>query len=312
MEYFLYKLRFTTALHIGKDNSGPSLDNGQMAIHADTLFAALCCEGVRKGKTEQIVKHFQEGTLVISDALPYDREELYLPKPIIYLKNIKREDAGQKKNLRKIEYIPLKRFNEYINNLSEADLDLNKLHYSFGQLSTVTRVALKGTEQPLPYHLAAWKFREGCGLYTIVGVKDNDALSLFEKLLSDLGWSGIGGKQSSGWGKYEIEKIKPPEELQKMLNDEKAAYQMLLGTALPVDEELEEVLASGWYSLIRRGGFVRSETYAPVQLKKRSIYMLGPGSCLSKRFSGDMHDLSDNGAHPVWRCANTLFVGVNI
>jgi CRISPR-associated protein Csm4 len=103
-----------------------------------------------------------------------------------------------------------------------------------------------------------------------------------------------------------------PTELLKLLKDEEAPYQMLLGTALPPDSELDEVLEDGWYSLVRRGGFIRSATYAPGQLKKRTIYMLAPGSCLRRRFKGGMFDLSDNGAHPVWRCGNSLFVGVNL
>ena len=44
MEYSLYRLNFTTFLHIGEDNGAVSLDSSRMTIHADTLFAALCCE----------------------------------------------------------------------------------------------------------------------------------------------------------------------------------------------------------------------------------------------------------------------------
>ena len=63
---------------------------------------------------------------------------------------------------------------------------------------------------------------------------------------------------------------------------------MLLGTALPIDAELDDVLSDSWYALVRRGGFIRSATYAPGQLKKRTLYMLAPGSCLRFRFRGGM------------------------
>lgn len=313
MDYCLYKLSFTTALHIGKDNAGPSLDNGQMAIHADTLFAALCSEAARAGHLEFLVNHFRAGHLVISDALPYNREDIFLPKPILFLDNKQREgDSGLKKKLKKIEYIPLSKFDAYLRNLSATVPDLQDLEYGFGQLSTLTRVAIKGNEQPMPYHVAAWEFAEGCGLYIIAGVNDPKAQEIFAQLLVNLGYTGIGGKQSSGWGKYDVEQHPVPESLNIMLGDQQASYQMLLGTALPVDEQLDDILAESWYTLLRRGGFVRSETYADTPLKKRTLYMLGPGSCLRQRFRGGMFDLSDHGAHPVWRCGNTLFVGVNV
>lgn len=313
MEYYLYRLKFTTALHIGRDSGGPSLDNGQMTIHADTIFSALCCEGVHNNTLHALADYFREGILTISDALPYDGDELYLPKPIIHLGNKKHEtDSSLKKMLKKMEYLPLSGFREYIENLSSPSPNFRDLRKNFGHLQVVTRAAKKGNSQSLPYHAASWRFSEGCGLYIIAGARDQQSLSLLETLLSNLGWSGIGGKRSSGWGKYLVEKVPVPEELLSLLTDEEASYQMLLGTALPREEEMDEIIGDGWYALQRRGGFINSETYADIQLKKRTIYMLGPGSCLPKRFKGEMFDLSDNGAHPVWRSGSTLFAGVNL
>lgn len=311
MEYFLYKLNFSTALHIGKDAGAVSLDSSRMAIHADTLFAALCCEAAGDERLARLVECFREGTLTISDALPFAGEELFLPRPVLYTGNSRREgDAGLKKALKDLEYIPLSFFGEYLKGLTRTEIDPDKLKVSFGQSVVVTRAALKGNEQPMPYHLAAWRFVPGAGLYLIVRRKGEAAGQLLTSLLTRLGLSGIGGKQSSGWGKFEVSRGGMPPELLKLLQDEEAPYQMLLGTALPPDEELDRALENSWYSLVRRGGFVRSATYAPGQLKKRTIYMLASGSCLRRRFKGGMFDLSDNGAHPVWRCGNSLFVGV--
>lgn len=313
MDYSLYKLEFSTPLHMGRDAGGPSLDNGQMAIHADTVFGALCCEAAGDQRLQQLVDYFTEGVLAISDALPYAGDELFLPKPIVYVTNRQREgDAGLKKKLKDIEYIPLSGFDAYLENLSGPDPDLDSLDRTFGQLSTLTRVGIKGNDAPLPYHVAAWRFAEGCGLYVVAGYEKEDALSMVEDLLAGLGMSGIGGKRSSGWGKFAVQKALLPEAFRARLEDGGALYQMLLGTALPADGEMEDLLRQGWYTVVRRGGFVSSDTYAPGQLKKKTMYMLGPGSCLTHRFRGGMHDLSDNGAHPVWRLANSLFMGVNI
>ena len=313
MEHYLYKLNFRTALHIGRDGGGASLDDGQMTIHADTLVAALCCEAVRSHHLDQLVSYLADGTLTISDALPYAGEELYLPKPILFVKNQNREgDAATKKALKGVEYIPLSYFQEYLQGLSQPQIDIENLRRDFGQLTVSTRVAIKGQNPLLPYHVAAWKFKPSCGLYLVVRTQHDSAQSLLESLLSSLGLSGIGGKQSSGWGKFRVHSSPVPEQLQHMLADQQASYHMLLGTALPVDQELEDTLKDGWYALVRRGGFIRSNTYAPGQFKKRTIYMLAPGSCLRRRFKGGLFDLSDNGAHPIWRCGNTLFAGVNI
>jgi CRISPR-associated protein Csm4 len=165
---------------------------------------------------------------------------------------------------------------------------------------------------PLPYYVAGWKFAEDCGLYVILDSKIPAAEHLFESLLENLGWTGIGGKQSSGWGKFDFSKLDVPATLESLLNDNQAEYQMLLGTGLPVETELDSALQKGWYALVRRGGFIRSDKYAGRALKKRTIYMLAPGSCLGQRFQGGMFDLSNNGAHPVWRLGHTLFAGVNL
>ncbi len=309
----LYRLRFSTALHIGKGSGGASLDDGQMNIHADTLFSALCCECAPGNNLTELVNYFNEGIMTISDALPFAGEEIFLPKPVLFIGHKKREgDAGLKKRLKAIEYIPLSLFNEYLQGLQKAMPNLENLQYTFGQLTTISRVAIKGNSPPLPYHVAAWNFAPGCGLYLILRYEGINARERFTNLLARLGISGIGGKQSSGWGKFEINTSPVPAELLKLLEDDQARYQMLLGTALPEDEELERILENGWHTLVRRGGFIRSAAYAPGQMKKRSLYMLGPGSCLAERFPGGMYDLSDHGAHPVWRCGKSLFVGVNV
>lgn len=331
MEHSLYRLNFTTALHIGKNHGGPSLDDGQMTIHADTLFSALCCEAVKSGRLEQLAAYFAEGVLTISDALPYFKEELYLPKPVLILGDQKREgDSRLKKQLKSLNYIPLSAFNDYLKGLRQPGLDSNQdlenLKQEFGHLSIQTKVALKGQNPPRPYHVAVWHFVADCGLdvlvrpeknqasglYVLVRSEQKEALDTFEKLLRNLGLSGIGGKQSAGLGKFRVQQTEVPAPLMELLMDQQAEYQMLLGTALPEDAELETLLGEGWYTIVRRGGFVRSENYAPLQLKKRSVYMLAPGSCLRRRFNGQMLDLADQGAHPVWRCARTLFAGVKL
>jgi CRISPR-associated protein Csm4 len=313
MAYTVYKLKFSTGLHVGQDTGRPSLDDGRMTIHSDTLFAALCCEAVKKGQLAQLVNYFSHDVLAISDTFPFKDEELYLPKPVLFTGDRRREgEPGLRKKFKALEYIPLSQFAAYLRGLKGVPVDLDEMHEDFGSMSVVTKVAIAGQEQPQPYHQAIWRFFDGCGLYVIVRSQEERPLAFLIDLLAGLGLSGVGGKQSAGMGKFAVEEIPLPLELARMLENDRATWQMLLGTALPVDSELDQALDGGWYALIKRGGFVRSDDYAPVQLKKRSIYMLAPGSCLKRRFSGGIFDLSDNGAHSVWRCGHTLFAGVSL
>jgi CRISPR-associated protein Csm4 len=295
---------------MGLDSGGPSLDDGRMAIHSDTLFSALCCELSNDTEIARLYDYFASGVLTVSDALPYRGDELYLPKPILFL-DAKREGKEEsKKALKALEYIPLSFFAEYLKSLSGERIDLKQFESSFGVLTIHERAAIKGVEQAQPYSVATWRFANDSGLYILLRSENDAARTFFEETLTALGLSGIGGKRSSGLGKFAVENAPLPPELLALLDDEHAPYQMLLGTALPADEELDEVLSGGWYLTVRRGGFVQSASYAKKSLKKRTIYMLGAGSCLKKRFDGDIFDLSSGGNHPVWRCGKTLFVGV--
>ncbi|MGI6705943.1 MAG: type III-A CRISPR-associated RAMP protein Csm4 [Clostridia bacterium] len=314
MAYSLYRLEFSTGLHIGVDSGGSSLDDGRMTIHSDTLFSALCCECAKNGSVNRLYDLFAGNLLTISDALPYHKDEFYLPKPVLFIGNVKREgNSEQKKMFKAIEYIALSVFTEYVESLSSGgEMEPESLKYDFGRLIVDTRVALKGASQSTPYNVAYWRFNEDSGLYIIVRYKEETALSFLEDTLSALGFSGIGGKQSVGLGKFSLHKCSVPSKLIDLLEDTGADYQMLLGTALPPDHELDTALNNGWYGVVRRGGFVRSETYSQTPLKKRTIYMLTPGSCLKSRFEGGIFDLADGGAHPVWRCGKTLFAGVRL
>jgi len=313
MGYSLYRLEFTTGLHVGTDRGGSSLGDGRMTIHSDTFFSALCCERTKFGDINRLYDFFSSGALVISDTLPYKGEEYFLPKPVLHTRNSKGEGNHKlKKTLRSIEFIPLSVFDKYLKGYSDEELEVECLNQYFGGLVTDTKVSIKHHPEPMPYHVAYWRFPEDTGLYIIVRFENQSALSYFEETLFHLGLSGVGGKQSSGLGKFNFKKVSLPEKLYELLEDRDADYQMLLGTALPEEKELEEALSGGWYTLIRRGGFVRSEIYSEIQLKKRTIYMLSPGSCLRKRFNGSIFDISDGGNHPVWRYGMTLFAGVRL
>lgn len=313
MPYSLFKLHFETSLHVGRDGGADSLSTSRMSVRSDTIFSALCCECARDGRLETLVSLAKGNGLLFSDALPYRGDELFLPKPVLYSENAEKGGGpDQKKLWKKIEYIPLSKFDDYLRGLAGEPVDPSDIEASFGVNTVFQRVAIKGMEEPLPYTVAAFRFFDDCGLYLIVYARNREAMSLFEDLLSSLGLTGMGGKRSSGLGKFNVQIEPVPRKLLDLLEDDGADYQMLLGTALPCDNELEKALSEGWYSLVRRGGFVYSDTYSERALKKRTMYMLSAGSCLKIRFCGDLYDVSVGGGHPVWRNGKSLFAGFSV
>ena len=69
--------------------------------------------------------------------------------------------------------------------------------------NTMEKVACRGQE-PLPYFVNSYKFNDNAGLYFILGYEDDDDAIIMEKIIESLGYSGIGGKKSSGYGKYKF------------------------------------------------------------------------------------------------------------
>ena len=120
---------------------------------------------------------------------------------------------------------------------------------------------------------------------------------------------GRGGKKSTGLGKYILRPVKLLEALERHLKKD-ADRNILLSVGLPQDKELENALEGASYQLIKRSGFVSSDTYAEELRKKKDLYVFAAGSCFEHRFEGDIYDVSDNGSHPVYRYAKPLFMGV--
>ena len=175
-------------------------------------------------------------------------------------------------------------------------------------------------EKPLPYYVGSYVFSERSGLYFILGVEHEEEFTLIKDLLLSLGYSGIGGKRSSGYGKFEL----ADDELELfddggvydddtaialMLFNEKSKYQMCLAPVCPGADEIA-VVKQGSYKLIKRGGFIASSA-AKDNIKRNSIYMLQEGSCFPERLRGQMLQQTVDGlAHDVYRDGIGMFVGL--
>lgn len=93
----------------------------------------------------------------------------------------------------------------------------------------------------MPYRVSSFHFNDGSGLYIIVGTETVKESEMFYDLLESLSYQGLGGKKSSGLGRFDFLEKELPEALNKRI-DNKATHYMLLSTALPEDDEFEKSL----------------------------------------------------------------------
>lgn len=105
-------------------------------------------------------------------------------------------------------------------------------------------------------------------------------------MLDWLGATGIGGKVSSGYGKFHIvDKIylnepfdDQTEWMYHALSAEHAPY-LLLSTSLPQTDELDNALEGASFQLVRRSGFMASDRVETPLKKKRSMPFRQDLSC---------------------------------
>ena len=308
MNYSIYKLRFLAPVHFGKNQ----LSDSEYTLCSDTVFSALCMEAVRMGSDilSNLLQSAKSGNLQISDAFPYIGEKSFLPKPHVFIEHEKEENSSViKKAFKRLKYITIDDFENFIKGSFDV---LNAVQMSqLGVSNLKVSASVRNEEgETMPYEVGTYSFNKGCGLYLIIGFGSNEAKALIDSLLEQLQHSGLGGKRSSGYGRFAFDELEPDKWLTSRLAGEAEKY-MLLNTALPNESELEDVLSSANYSLIKRSGFISSSNYSDSWQRKKDLVMFKSGSCVGKRFEGDIYDVSnDTGTHPVYRYGKPMLMRI--
>lgn len=311
MRYDLLRLEFSTAVHFGSGR----LDTAEMTFGADRLFSAMCIEALKKGGEEYIAKLCDaaaSGNLLLSDGLPYIGDTYYIPKPVIHIEHNKDESSSvMKKAFKKLSYIPVDKTDKFFSGKIDPEVE-NEKFKEIGKFGKRHLVSVRnGEEDPRPFPVGEFSFNDECGLYIILASGNDDLYYEISELIESLGYSGIGGKITSGMGKFTVRAKKVPEVMLKAFEGEHDRY-ISLSVCMAKNEELEDVLKNAGYVIIKRSGFINSCTYAESFRKKRDLYCFAAGACFEKRFEGDVFDVSQGGAHPVWRYAKPLLMGVDI
>ena len=301
MIHNIYKFRFQTGVHLGNG----MLNDTEATFPADILFSALYIEAMKMDRAEVFYEAVAGGRILFSDAFPYKGNTYFVPKPMLYIEKKENGSSAEKKKYKKLKYIPVGMLSAFIK--GEADID--QIDDKVGKYDLLTRVSKRNdTPDPKPYHVGWSPYH--FGLYVIVRFQEATDQELFDKLMLSLSYTGIGGERSSGLGKFDLLRGKTDKAILEMIRRENTDRYMLISSALPRDEELEEVLAGSTNRLIIRSGFAYSPFSNQSPLRKRDLYVFAAGSCFAKQFDGDVYDVSDGSPHPVYRYARAMFMGV--
>lgn len=309
MEFKIYKFNFTTGVHFGKRN----VDDAEYTFGADTLFSAMCHEYLKQGMEEftWFITKVMDGRIRLSDGFPYIGDTYYIPKPMLKIAAEKNQgDSTIKKAYKKLSYIPVSQLEAYLQGNLRVEEEADKLKKQLGTRVVKVSASIRGEKETVPYRVGTYYFHSGSGLYVIVGYEEKGDLEKIEECFAALSLVGIGGKRSSGLGRFEFYPGKNSQDFIQRLNGKDGTIWMSLSCSLPKDQELEKALEGASYLLQKRSGFVVSSKYAPEQLRKQDLYVLKSGSCFRNIFEGDVYDVSDGGAHPVYRYAKPLFMEV--
>lgn len=325
MNYCLFKLRFTTPVHFGTPSSALSLYSSEDHFLADTLFSALCHEALSLWGEEGLgdfISEAEKGSLLLSDSMPWREETFYLPRPYVNGKPSSEElTSKQRKAMKKLRWIPVGAFGSFALSVKTGDrFQTEMIDSHFGSEDEITRVHISGLEVSRPFQIGIYRFQENCGLYFIAGCSDDTVAEKLRLLTEAVGLSGIGGRVSSGLGKFQIEDtilLNEPfddqtEWLFHGLSELESGRFLLLTSSLPEEKELDRVISDASYQMVRRGGFVGSASFAESPRKKKTEYYLTAGSVLPYRFPGSVRVVAEGGKHSVLRFNQPVFLGVDL
>lgn len=306
MKYTIYKLSFYTGIHIGEGR----LSKSGYVFCADIFFSALCQEALKLYGESGIVKLLnwtRKEKLLLSDGMPYIGNTFYLPKPMVRIEK-ENQDASVRKQAKKLSFVSLQHYDEFLQGNLDFEVELKEFS-RLGKLEVRTR--LNKRDDTGPYQVGVFHYGRNAGIYVIIAYEEEEVLDYIEDLLYSLGCAGIGGKISSGLGKFEPMFEEMPESLEQRLSDYQAyPNKITLSVSLPKENELEESLHQANYGIVLRSGFIASSTYAENFQKKKDLYCIKAGSLFFNTYKGDVYDVSAGGTHPVYRYAKPMFMGV--
>lgn len=328
-KFKVYKLHFTTPLHIGDERAdyGVSLKS----FHSDTMYAALTSCLAKVGK-----KIPNNGNLgfSISSLFPFyqkdkDNKAVYFFPKLLNQQLPKLENISKAKKIKKVSWLDASYFEKLINGVSlfENDSDEKRILGAFltsvdiesdfisSQVSQRVKVSRDFSKDAEPFYMDRLFFKEKSGLFFIV----EGETKFLEIALNILQHEGVGTDRNVGNGYFEftIDEIEldlptssivanlsmfcpeNKEQLEKMIDNEKVAY-----------------------DFIKRGGWITTSPFN--SYRKKTIQMFTPASVFkleeeidAPKVLGKIVDLNPNLSfenidHPIFRSGRSIFIPVKI
>lgn len=320
------KLHFSNGLHIGKGSE--ELDKTTITYGSDALMSAIFALGINYYSDWLIQPQEFFEAFKISSAFPFDRDELFFPKPgSMIFKFEKTNDLTEAKKAKKISYVSSELFRKWINDSKGYILvtdnqvgdgsflftkpDARKFVFTSVQQRVSISSASDGGDAS-PYYFEKLLFQEESGLFFLIQFIDENFRERVLHIISLLGDVGIGTDRTVGNGQF----VADTPETFELPGNSIMNVQMPLGLYLPTQDELKtiDMDQSNW-TLIKRGGYIAaSENEKFRSLRKNSIYFFGEGSQFKTDYSlkGRLVDLkpdfNDPDLHPVWRSGMPIFL----
>lgn len=329
-KFTIYKLHFTSPLHIGdaRDDYSISLKT----IASDTMYAALTSCLAKLGK--EIPNNGDLGC-TISSLFPFYQKEkgadaiLFFPKPLKQtLPTL--NDLTKAKAVKKVSWLDKTYFEKVINGeqLFVNSIDVDNVQGDFltgdndfdkdfitSQVFPRVTVSRDGSEDAKPFYMDRIFFKDYSGLFFMVEGDTSKIIPALNLLQTE----GIGTDRNVGNGYFEYEENSLELELPDNGN-----YSLTLSSFIPESkEQLTELLDGGnvAYDFARRGGWITTPPHNTI--RKNIVYAFTAASVFAKQISdvsalGKIVDLKPeldfdpNVNHPIWRCGKALFIPIKI
>ncbi len=323
MENYAIKFKFKTAVHFGDLSQTPDDSNSDFVLQNDSFFSALVIEANNlfgQSGVDKIYKLCNE-KIKFSSMMPFCGETYFIPKPELFIKQTgESKIVNYEKRLKKIKFIPSSYLEEYLIKSPTGDVLLDKLdemQSCFGQNAVEQKLVINRDSaiDSMPFNYGTFTFGKNCGTYILVSCEPED-LNFLRGLLVSLSFTGLGGKRSSGCGKFEFEiiNLKNSQNIDLKFLDEhmSGCYKRYMALSICLPQILtDDILDGAYYTFVRRSGFIDSETYGKEIMKKRDVYAFSTGSTFTQKFEGEIKDVGSKwGTHPVYKHLKPFFIGV--
>lgn len=328
-KFKVYKLHFTTPLHIGdeRDDYSVSLKTYQ----SDALYAALTSCLAKIGK-----KIPDQGDLgfVISSLFPFyqknsESKAVYFFPKLLNQQLPKQGNLDHAKMIKKVTWIETSYFEKLINGsvLFENKQEIDHVNGAFltslpiesdfisSQVSQRVSISRDFSEDAKPFYMDRIYFKDMSGLFFIV---EGDT-TLLDGALNVLKHEGIGTDRNVGNGYFEFTTDEIEFDLPK--SEMVASLSMFCPES---KEQLSQMLETDQvaYDFAKRGGWITTNPFNTI--RKNSIQMFIPASVFKSIDSvsepitlGKIVDLNpklsfDGIDHPIWRSGRAIFIPVLI